>query len=284
MILDLANPAVQKFSYDVLADLLKENPYISFVKWDSNRHITNGGSSYLPAAEQSELVWRYHEALYKNMDETAKNFPDIRMMLCSGGGGRVDFKALSYFHEFWPSDNTNPANRVFIQWGYSHFYPAISMASHVTSAGDTGIKFAFDVAMSGRLGMDYDLQKMSQKDFEVTKSALVDYKRIRPVVQFGDLYRLVSPYKSSRSSLMYVDEELAKAVFFVYQMQNQQDAGAIRLQGLDPAATYSLREINAQTERTWIPKTMTGKELMEKGLPCPLNKKYESLALELVKE
>jgi len=47
-------------------------------------------------------------------------------------GGRVDYGTLKYFHSFWPSDNTDPRSRVFIQWGFSHFFPATTIAAHVT--------------------------------------------------------------------------------------------------------------------------------------------------------
>lgn len=73
------------------------------------------------------------------------------MMLCSGGGGRVDYEALKYFSEYWPSDNTDPLERIFIQWEYSYFYPAIASANHVTDWGKQPVKFRTDVAMMGKL-------------------------------------------------------------------------------------------------------------------------------------
>ena len=33
-------------------------------------------------------------------------YPHLPIMLCSGGGGRVDYGTMKYFTEFWPSDNT----------------------------------------------------------------------------------------------------------------------------------------------------------------------------------
>lgn len=128
------------------------------------------------------------------------------------------------------------------------------MASHVTSAGSSGIKFAFDVAMSGRLGMDYDLAKMSKEDFKLTQNAIADYKAIRETVQLGEQYRLVSPYGNSRCSLMYVDENQAKAVFFFFQIENDTEGATVLLQGLDPDATYSVREINSNGDSCSVEK------------------------------
>lgn len=73
---------------------------------------------------------------------------------CSGGGGRSDYEALKYFTEFWPSDNTDPIERIFIQWGFSHFFPAKAMAAHVTNWGKQPLKFRLDVAMMCKLGFD----------------------------------------------------------------------------------------------------------------------------------
>ena len=111
-------------------------------------------------------------------------------------------------HEFWTSDNTDAYERVFMQWGIGHLFPAISMAAHVTASPNhqTGrsapLKFRFDVAMSGRLGFELQPCDMTEEDMAFSKRALSEYKRIRPVVQFGDLYRLSSPYESRVASLM----------------------------------------------------------------------------------
>ncbi len=94
--------------------------------------------------------------LYKVLDRLRLKYPHIPMMLCSGGGGRVDYGALRYFTEFWASDDTDPVERVYIQWGYSNFFPAIAVCNHVTSWGKQSLKFSTDVAMMGKLG--YDLQ------------------------------------------------------------------------------------------------------------------------------
>lgn len=83
----------------------------------------------------------------------------------------------------------------FICRGVSGFFPAIAMASHVSADKNhqTGrripLKFRFDVAMSGRLGMEIQPKDMNDVDKAFAKRAIAAYKDIRPVVQFGDLYR-----------------------------------------------------------------------------------------------
>lgn len=101
-----------------------------------------------------------------------------------------------------------------MQWGVSNFYPAVAMASHVSASPNhqTGrnvpLKLRFDVAMSGRLGLELQPSKMTGKEKEFARRAIADYKEIRPIVQQGDLYRLISPYdKTGYASLMYVAPE-----------------------------------------------------------------------------
>jgi alpha-galactosidase len=290
LVLDLTNPEVKEFSFAVVDDLLKANPYISFVKWDANRFLTNGGSPYLKPSEQSEIIYRYHRALYDNMDRTAKAHPNVRMMLCSGGGGRVDYAALKYFHEFWPSDNTDPLKRVFIQWGYSYFYPSIATAAHVTSWGKRPIKFGFDVAMSGRLGMDMDLAHLKPEELVFTKQAIAEYKRLRDTIQLGTQYRLVSPYNSDHAALMYVNGKGTEAVAFVFQIKGAGEnvEKQIKLKGLDTGAIYTVTEINLRADYNdgktrGESRKMSGADLMNKGIPCSLEKQLTSAVYEITK-
>ena len=81
---------------------------------------------------QSHLFVDYVKGLYKVLDRLKTKYPKIPMMLCSGGGGRTDYEALRYFTEFWASDNTDPIDRLYIQWGFSHIFPAKTICAHVT--------------------------------------------------------------------------------------------------------------------------------------------------------
>lgn len=277
LVLDLANPEVEAYAYSVLDRTLRENPGISYVKWDCNRYLTQPGSPSL-GANQSHLQIDYGRALYRIMDRLAREHPKVEIMICSGGGGRVDYGSLKYAHEYWPSDQTDPAHRIFIQWGYSFFFPVMASANHVTLSGGHGMKFAFDVAMSGRLGMDVDVDRLSPENKAFATSAITAYKSIRDVVQLGDLYRLESPYAGPRSSLMFVRDE--RAVVFAYSLGDVA-ADPLKLQGLNPSAEYQIREIDLGPGKTGEWTRRTGAELMQSGLPIPALAKYGSAVFEL---
>lgn len=98
LVLDLANPKVQDHVYGVVEGILKENPQIKYFKWDCNSPITNIYSPYLKE-RQGRLYIDYVRGLYNVLERIRQNYPDVQMMLCSGGGARCDYEALKYFTE-----------------------------------------------------------------------------------------------------------------------------------------------------------------------------------------
>jgi len=287
LVLDLTRPEVGEFVFGVFDDLLTANPGVSYIKWDCNRIINQPGSTYLAHNRQSHLWIEYNRALYDIIDRVVAKHPDVQFMLCAGGGGRVDYGALRFVHEYWPSDNTDPEKRVFIQWGHSQLFPAIATCNHVTRAGGKPMKFAFDVAMSGRLGMDVDITRLTTDEQRFASSAIAVYKTIREVVQLGDLYRLESPYEGDRTSLLYVSEDQKRAVLFVYQMREIAPAACrpITLMGLDPERRYRIKELNlpigAKSELALGGQVLNGKSLMLGGVVPPIYGQYSSSIIEL---
>jgi len=282
LVLDLTRPAVQAFEWQTIRDVLGVSN-VSYAKWDCNRYLTQPGSSYLAPDRQSHLWIDYVNALYALMDKTAKTFPDLELMLCSGGGGRVDYAALKYFHEFWPSDNTDPVQRVPMQWDYSYFFPPMAIASHVTHWGNRPMHFACSVAMSARFGMDLDLNKLSASDKAICAGAITAYKQIREVTQLGDLYRLENPHDTFRGAVGFVSPDRTRAVVFAFQLKEGQNI-AVHPQGLDPARRYTIHEINPAPGRGVIPqegKTFTGEELMRDGIVPSCSHPVEASVIEL---
>lgn len=295
VILDLTNPEVQDFVFGVVDKLMTDYPEIAYMKWDDNSSLMDYGSSYLPKEKQSHLYIEYHRGLNKVLKRIRTKYPDLVLQACAGGGGRVNYGMLPYFNEFWTSDDTDALQRIYLQWGASCFYPAIAMASHVSADKNhqTGrklpLKFRFDVSMSGRLGMEIQPKDMDDADKAFAKRAISAYKKIRPVIQLGDLYRLVSPYEHKGvSSLMYVSSQKDRAVFFAYKLSHfiNMVIPNVRMNGLDPEKQYRLIDLTAVNENKPCllqGKIISGKMLMEEGIALKelLKSEYSSLALEL---
>ncbi|RAK00192.1 alpha-galactosidase [Larkinella arboricola] len=245
LVLDLSNPKVQDFVYGVVDGILAKNPTLGYIKWDCNAVIYNAYSATNP--NQSHLYVDYVQGLYKVLEQLRAKYPTLPLMLCSGGGGRVDYGALKYFTEFWPSDNTDGLERIFIQWNYSYFYPSIATCNHITDWGKQPIKFRTDVAMMGKMGYDIVVSKLDEKELAFSQDALKTYSRVKDVIWQGDLFRLVSPQTSDMASLMYVSEKQDRAIWFNYLVGNRYREGSqapIRLKGLDPARKYTIQELN----------------------------------------
>ena len=295
VVLDLTNPKVQDFVFGVVDNLMTNYPEISYMKWDDNCSLLDYGSSYLPKNKQSHLYIEYNRGLQKVLQRIRAKYPELVMQLCAGGGARVNYGLLPYFDEFWTSDDTDALQRIYMQWGVSGFFPAIAMASHVSADKNhqTGrripLKFRFDVAMSGRLGMEIQPNDMNDVDKAFAKRAIAAYKDIRPVVQFGDLYRLVSPYDNKGvSSLMYVTSEKNKAVFYAYKISHfiNMVIPKVCMNGLDPSKNYRLVDltpVDSSKPCDLNGKIISGKILMEEGIALKslLKSEYSSLALQL---
>lgn len=293
LLLDLSNPEVQDFVFGVVDRLKTACPDLAYIKWDANMSLVNYGSSYLPANRQSHLYIAYQEGLLSVLRRIRAKYPDLVLQACASGGGRANYGLLLYFDEFWVSDNTDALQRVYLQWGASYFFPAVAMASHVSSSPNHGtgrrlpLKFRFDVAMSARLGMEMQPRDMSEAERDYSRRAIADYKKIRPVVQQGDLYRLISPYdRKGVSALMYVAPDGGEAVFFAYKLEHftGQSWPDFRMDGLDPAARYRVTELNVADGAKPVGvsgKTFSGRFLMETGLALPLPGEYASRVLRL---
>lgn len=280
VVLDMANPEVQDFVFKVVDDLMMQNPEIDYIKWDANMAIMNHGSQYLSKDNQSHMYIEYHRGFEKTCQRIRDKYPDLTIQLCASGGGRANYGMLPYFDEFWVSDNTDALQRIYMQWGTSYFYPAVAMASHISSAPNhqtfrtIPVKYRTDVAMSGRLGMEIQPAKMTEEEKALCRTAIEQYKEIRPVVQQGDLYRLLSPYdKLGAASLMYVDPSKDEAVFYWWKTETfyNQHIPRVKMAGLDPEKLYTVTELNRIDNEplSFEGKQFSGAYLMANGLEIP---------------
>lgn len=250
LVLDLSNPKVQDFVFGVVDKILTENPEVAFFKWDCNSPITNVYSPYLKD-KQGQLYIDHVRGVYNVMKRVKEKYPDTPMMLCSGGGARCDYEALKYFTEFWCSDNTDPIERLYIQWGFSQIFPSKAMCAHVTSWNkNTTVKFRTDVASMCKLGFDLGLKELSQDELTYCRQAVANFKRLKPAILDGDLYRLASPYDSNHMSVMHVAKDKNKAVLYTYDIHPRfgEKLLLVKLQGLIPDKMYKVEEINLMPE------------------------------------
>ena len=288
MVLDLSNPAVQDYVFGVVDQLMTKYPDLAFFKWDCNSPITNIYSPYLKG-KQTHLYIDYVKGLYKVLDRIKAKYPNLPMMLCAGGSGRSDYEELKYFTEFWPSDNTDPIERLFIQWGFSQVFPSKTLCAHVTTWNkDASIKFRTDVAMMCKLGFDIKMSDLNPNEQVYCRQAVTEYNRLKPVILEGDLYRLVSPYGSNHTSSMYVNKDKNQAIVFAFDVYPRygEHILPVRLQGLEANKMYQVKEINlmpgASSSVNGNGQTFSGEYLMNVGLDLFTGYKLNSRIIEII--
>ena len=291
LVLDLTNPEVQDFVFDVVDKLFTENPSLAFIKWDCNAPIFNGHSKYLEREKipQSHLYVEYTRGLDNVLQRMREKYPTVPMMLCSGGGGRSDYSLLQYFTEFWLSDNTDPLERVYMQWNYSYYYPAITMCNHVTNwSKDKSLKYRIDVASMGKLGFDIRANELSDQDMAFAQLTVRNYNEFKNIVWHGEMYRLASPYETDIASLMYLSSDKSEGVIFNYltnwRYLAEPSLRPVKLQGLDKTKRYRLTEINLyEGTRTPIDnrKIFTGEFLMNVGFNPLISSKRSSVVVKI---
>lgn len=246
LVLDLNRPEVQDHVFNVVDSILANNPDVAYFKWDCNSPITNVFSHYLKDKQQ-QLYIGHVRGLYKVLERIKAKYPNVPMMLCSGGGARCDYEALKYFTEFWCSDNTDPVERLFIQWGFSQFFPVKAMSAHVTDWNKNApIKFRTDVASMAKLGFDMGLKNLSAIELRYVQEAIKNWNRLKPVILDGTQYRLVSPYEYNHTATNYVSADKRHAVLFAFDIYPRfaEKVHKVKLQGLDPHRQYRIIEIN----------------------------------------
>ena len=268
LILDYSRQEVQDAIIDMISGILS-SAKIAYVKWDMNRNMSEIGSANLPAERQMETAHRYMLGVYHVMETITQSYPDVLFESCSGGGGRFDPGILHYMPQNWTSDDTDGVERLKVQYGTSFVYPTSSMTAHVSAAPNhqtgrnTSMEFRGDVAMAGNFGYELDVTKMSDDEKDTMKQQIVVYKEMRELIQYGDFYRLISPFDGNFTAWMYVSEDKTEAAVFFYKVLGTPNDSLFRfkLAGLNLDYQYV---IDGET-------TVSGAQLLNYGLNIPLD-------------
>jgi alpha-galactosidase len=279
-VLNLARDDVKEWISGWLDRLVSEND-IALLKWDYNRNFTQPGWQQVPLPDQKKIWVHYVQNLYDIFDRLRAKHPKLEIETCSGGGARVDLGILRRTDQAWPSDNTDALDRLTMQSGFSHAYTPHVMIDWVTDAPDwlharaTPLKYRFLVAMTGALALGVDLNKFTADDQALATRMIALYKQIRPTVQNGKLYRLLSPVESNFSAVEYVSQDGRQVALFAFLHSQQfgRMVPAVRLEGLAADATY---RVHATDEALKNVGTITAADLMHRGVQLNLRGDYDA--------
>jgi alpha-galactosidase len=273
LVLNLARPDVRGYVFGFLDKLLTDND-IAFLKWDYNRNWSEPGWDQLPVAEQKRVYVEFTRNLYSILAELHQKHPKVEFESCSGGGGRVDLGILRYVDEVWPSDNTDPFDRLTQQDGFTYAYtPQVMMAwvtdsPHWLNKRATSLSYRMLSSMQGSLGIGANIAAWTPEEFALAKRLIAAYRQVQPTIVQGDLYRLISPRNGSEfSATQTVNAQKSQSVVFAFIHSTQQGRlfPQLKLKGLDPAAEYALSAIEGKA-RAGTPSVASGAWWMNHGL------------------
>src|ERR1700722_18366159 len=288
LVLNLARQDVRDHVFHVLDDLLTQND-IAFFKWDYNRNWSEPGWPEQKPADQQKVYVTYVQNLYWILQHLRERHPKLEIESCSGGGGRVDLGIMRFTDEVWPSDNTDPFDRLSIQDGFTYAYTPGVMMAWVTHSPNwvnqrsTSLEYRFLSSMQGALGIGADLNRWNQQDLQTAKRLVAGYKGIRMTVQQGLLYRLISPrYGSEYSATQSVSSDGRQAVMFAFLHSSSMlnPYPRIHLQGLDPQGRYRLRVLAGKPGED-TPEEASGAHWMSEGIQLMLKGDFQGAAVVL---
>ena len=246
-VLDFSRPEVVDCIYSQMAKLL-EAAEISYIKWDMNRSITEPYSPALPPDRQGELFHRYILGVYDLYERLTAAFPHVLFESCASGGGRFDPGMLYYAPQAWASDDSDAGERLKIQYGTSYCYPLSSIGAHVSAAPNLQVNRTVplatraNVAAFGTFGYELDLNRLTPREREQVREQIAFVKRYRQVLQFGDFYRLRSPFQGNFTAWMAVSPDRRTALVGWYRTLSEANGPfrRVRLRGLDPELCYAV--------------------------------------------
>ncbi|HET7267295.1 MAG TPA: alpha-galactosidase [Oleiagrimonas sp.] len=273
LVLNLARDDVRDYVFHAIDRLLSNND-IQFLKWDYNRYWTEPGWPGVAPDEQQKVYVKYIRNLYGILRELRKRHPGVEIESCSSGGARVDLGILGLTDEVWPSDNTDPSDRLTIQDGFTYAYAPGLMMAWVTDSPNwvnhraTSLDFRFLSSMQGGLGIGANILEWNDAQMDKAKYYVEAYKNIRRTVQRGRLYRLISPqHQSPYSATESVARDGSQAVLFAFQRMGHEATphSRLRLRGLDRQARYRYRVIHGKVLKG-TPDVASGSYWMNYGI------------------
>ena len=219
----------------------------------------------------------------------AKKYPDVMAMVCSGGGGRVDYGALKYFDSFWPSDNTDPRQPRENPMGLQPFLPGGNHRGARDENGQPPAQVRGGRGDERRAGTwTWTCARCRPRNANSRPPPSPSTKRVcSRWFSRATCTAWNRPTTIRAPRWITCRADLARAVLFVYQLK-EASGEPVKPRGLDPQRNYRVLEVNlpegAVSQLAENDKVIAGATLLRDGLVPPCRKEYESSVIELVAE
>ena len=256
--LDFACAAAVENIYAQMKAFLTEYP-VDYIKWDYNRTVAEHLSGSLPPERQGEVYHRLVLGYYALLGRLTAEFPHTMFEGCSSGGGRFDLGTLYYCPQIWCSDESDPAQRMDIQFNTSYGYPLSAIGSHVNDSKVAPYRTKAALALFGTYGYEMNPELLTEEEVHTLAAAAELYQKYHlSVIEEGTLYRLCAPHGGNYMCMQCVSQDRsASLVIFMNKLKEGDRFRFIRLRGLDGEKRYR-NDFDGQTH--------TGEYYMRVGL------------------
>ena len=263
-VLDFTNQEVIDYLFDAISKMIDETK-LEYIKWDYNRHITDAYTTTLPTTRQMEFGHRYILGVYQLLERLMKAYPEVLFESCSSGGGRFDLGMMYYAPQAWTSDDTDPIERLKIQHGTSYGYSLSMMSAHVSASPNeqSGRRTSLDtraaVAYFGVFGYELDVTTLDAEEAEKVKEQIRFYKKYRDVFQYGNFYRIRSPFEDDAVDWQVVSKDQSTSILVHTSLTSHlnPEYSVVKFCGLDDGKRYTIAGMDEE---------FYGDELMNAGI------------------
>lgn len=289
VMLNLAKREVAEYLYRSIHRLVKETG-ISYLKLDMNCFFSSPGGA--------ERIWiDYARNLDWIFQTLSADFPELLMENCASGAARASLQMTRSFGRMNRSDNQDALDMVKLHEGFTYVnLPRMAGgACHISDSmvyvnnRVTPLKFQAYCGMLGSLACGKNLMLCPEQELEEIRSYVELYKKLRPVVHSGSLYRLASAFEHPYAIYEYVSPDRSEAVIFVLGtfIQFTQKIPPFLVPGLDPEAVYDVEcygnvvHGDGYTASVAEYRPLSGRGAAQVGLQVELTGDYDCRILHL---
>jgi alpha-galactosidase len=263
-LLNLGNPDALDWLIRHVSEMIR----VQGIDW--YREDMNGGGP-LPAWRNRDAVDRqgitenfYVQGHLKFWDGLRRRHPHLRIDSCASGGRRNDLETMRRAVPLLRSDFQFPESNGVVEGNQGHTY---GLSFWLPFQG-TGVYTYDPYSYRSFYLPSFGMGGLSPENVAAQTKAYDECRRIAPTMLFGDYYPL-TPYSIQPNDWIAWQFDRPGLSGGVIQAFRHEKNGAplqtLRLSGLSPSAKYVITDHDGGA-----PKTMSGKDLMERGLPVDI--------------
>ncbi len=272
-VLDLGNPDALKWVTDNVDRVIREQG-IDYYRHDFNIEPLIFWRANDAPDRQGVTEIKYVTGFLAYYDELLRRHPGMQIDNCASGGRRNDVETLRRSVPLLRSDTWGePVGQQCQTYGLSSWIPYWGTGIVYSDLKD--LAYVFRSQMGPSWTSCWDLTPKA--DYSLHRTLVAQWKEVRENILHGDFYPL-TPYSAAAGAWMawqFDRPETSCGVIQVFRRAEcEESATTLRVRGLDPAASYSVMDMDSGETRT-----MPGADLADKGLAVEIKEKPGSAIL-----